>query len=154
MYDFLPNSHDLGEYAYHTTCYLAFPSIPDGSGVLGGGKDAAKYQLFEDGVTHAAFRETLDTSWLTISEKQRFRFARAMKRLGLKPRYHLSELEPHVVHPMKDEDLACICSCHDMDCPGACPDIHSWDRPSCLEQTLKSKSKGTNLDIPSCSTHS
>jgi hypothetical protein len=97
---------------------------------------------FESSAVHTSFRQTLEPSMLSISEKQRFSFSRAMKRLMIKPYYHLSELEPHVLHPMEDNLLADICSCRDMDCPGECPDIHSWDRPYCLERTLEDKSKG------------
>jgi hypothetical protein len=65
-----------------------------------------------------------------------------MKKLHVEPCFHLSELKPHIAHPIKDETFACLCSCYDSDCPGECPDIHSWDRPYCLEGVLESKNEG------------
>jgi hypothetical protein len=147
MYDFLPNSHAYGELAYYTVCYLTLATPAHESTSLGEASTTAEPQLFESGSIHTAFRQTLDPAVLSISESQRFRFFRAMKQLRIKPHYHLSELEPLVAHPMEDEMLARLCSCSDMNCLGTCPDIHSWDRPSCLEQVLKIKSKGA-VSIP------
>jgi hypothetical protein len=142
MYNFLPNSQDSEEHAYYTTCYLTLAQTPTSLTSSDGIAAHLPHKMFESGHTHTAFRQTLDLSMLSISEKQRFRFTRAMKQLNLKPEYHLSELEPLIVHPIQDENLANICSCREFDCPGPCFDIHSWDRPYCLEQTLKIKSKG------------
>jgi hypothetical protein len=147
MYEFLPNGYQDGEFAYYTVCYLTLATPAHESTSLGEASTTAEPQLFESGSVHTAFRQTLDPAVLSISESQRLRFSRAMKQLRIKPHYHLSELEPLVIHPIEDEMLADICSCRDMNCPGACPDIHSWYRPSCLEQVLESKSKGT-VSIP------
>jgi len=148
MFEFLPNHQCIEENAYYTLCYLVLPQesacSPFASSVSADSQD----QQVESNILHTAFRQVIDPSTLAISEKQRFRFARALKKLNLKPYYHLSELEPLIVHPIQDEDLACLCSCPDGDCPGACTDIHSWDRPYCLEQTLKSKSKGMYGHLP------
>jgi hypothetical protein len=154
MHAFLPNSHDLGDYAYYTACYLAFPKTKDDPDDTGDGKRALEYDLFGEYGTHTAFRETLDSSLLSISEKQRFRFSRAMKQLRILPCYHLSELEPHIIHPIEDETLVDICSCREMDCQEASVDVHSWDRPSILESILKDKSKSIYHDLPALSAHS
>jgi hypothetical protein len=143
MHDFLPNKHDLTDQAYHTACFLTLASSQHDSSSAGRATAGAQPELFESGMVHNAFRQTLDPAILSISEKQRFRFSRAMRQLQIKPCFHLSELEPLVVHPIEDELLDDICSCSRFECPGACTDIHSWDRPCALEQVLKIKSKGT-----------
>jgi hypothetical protein len=142
MHEFLPNSYSLGEYAYYTACYLALPGLVGRTGSSPDGKTTRECGMFEDPNTHTAFCEILDPHSLAISEKQRFRFTRAMKRLNIAPSYHLSQLEPQIIHPIKDDDLMNICSCRLSDCPGECPDIRSWDRPSCLEGVIESRSKG------------
>jgi hypothetical protein len=154
MHEFLPNSHDFGEYAYYTACYLALPRTTESTSTSTGSKASRGHEMFENLGVHTAFRETLDPSSLTISEKQRSRFARTLKRLSIAPHYHLSELEPHIVHPIEDEDLMDICSCHQMDCPGECSDIHSWDRPSYLEQVIERRSKGKIQTYAAFATHS
>ncbi|KAH3945980.1 hypothetical protein HBH98_108880 [Parastagonospora nodorum] len=141
MYDFLPNHQTSEEHAYYTVCYLTLPQESASSTFASSASADSQDQHVESNIVHTAFRQIIDPSTLIISEQQRFRFTRALKKLNLKPHYHLSEMEPLIVHPIQDENLACLCSCRDGDCPGACPDIHSWDRPYCLEQTLKSKSK-------------
>jgi hypothetical protein len=138
MHDFLPNSSDIEEHTYYTVCYLTLSNTQSDSNIDGGSAINTQY---ESGEVHTSFRQTLEPSMLSISEKQRFRFFRAMKQLMIKPHYHLSELEPHVIHPMKD-DLADICSCREIDCPGEAFDIHSWDRPYCLESAIEQKSEG------------
>jgi hypothetical protein len=142
MYDFLPNDQTGEEHAYYTVCYLTLPNESASSTFASSVSADSQDQQVESSIVHTAFRQVIDPRTLVISEQQRFRFTTALKKLNLKPHYHLSEMEPLIVHPIQDEDLACLCSCRDAECPGACPDIHSWDRPSCLEQTLKCKSKG------------
>tara|TARA_R110002003_G_scaffold9_10_gene436 strand:- start:5032 stop:5430 length:399 start_codon:yes stop_codon:yes gene_type:complete len=120
MHDFLPNSHVLHNQTYFTAAYLTLAS-----------------RSVED---HSAFQQVIEPSQLSLTEEQRQRFARAMKRLNVKPRYQLRDLEPHVIHPIEDDDLANLCSCHAADCP-AC-DIKSWDKPFNIEEVLHAKSKG------------
>jgi hypothetical protein len=143
MHDFLPNKHDFSDRAYYTACFLTVASSNRSSVSAGRVTAAAQPELFDSSMVHSAFRQTLDPTILSISENQRLRFSRAMKQLQIKPCFHLSELEPLVIHPIEDELLDGICSCPRFECPGACPDIHSWDRPYALEQVLKTKSKGT-----------
>jgi hypothetical protein len=142
MYDFLPNTAITGDLSYYTACYLTL-AAPKNNTVesVGSGGTVAQGPCLQENC-HTAFRLTVDPTMTGISEKQRPRFLKAMKRLMVKPRYHLSELEQHIVHPIKDDSLADLCSCRDYDCPGECPDIHSWDRPSCLERVLEHKSEG------------
>jgi hypothetical protein len=109
MYDFLPNNQDSEEHAYYTTCYLTLAQTPTSLTSSDGIATLLPHKIFESGHTYSAFRQTLDLSMLSISEKQRFRFTRAMKELNLKPQYHLSELEPLIVHPIQDENLVDIC---------------------------------------------
>jgi hypothetical protein len=143
MHDFLPNKHDFGDHTEYTTCFLTLASHTHRSVSSERVTTAAQPKLFVSGIVHSAFRQTLNPAILSISEKQRSRFSRAMKRLQIKPCFHLSELDPLVIHPIEDELLDGICSCSRFECPGACPDIHSWDRPCALEQVLEIKSKGT-----------
>jgi hypothetical protein len=153
MYEFLPNTNNEGDYVYYTACYLALPGMVRGTESTNDGKPAPNSGLFEGCGVHTAFSETLEPSLLSISDKQRCQFVQAMKRLNIEPCYHLSRLEPHIIHPVEDEDIMDICSCRKRDCPGEWPDIHSWDRPSCLEQILESRSKGklfTQPTNPSC----
>jgi hypothetical protein len=149
MYDFLPNSSDPEDHAYYTVCYLALPQIPITSTPASVLDAAPQNVAFESGENHTAFRQVLDPSMLSLSEKQRFRFARAMKKLSLRPHYHLSELEPLITHPIQDENLAALCSCRELDCPGECFDIHSYDRPYCLESVIEHKSRGLTNDFQS-----
>jgi hypothetical protein len=142
MYEFLPNAKDLEDHSFYTACYLTLAPVSVTSAPVSGVAATSQVRTFDSGSVHTAFRQVLDPSSLSISDKQRFRFTRAMKELGLKPHYHLSELEPHVVHPIQDKALAALCCCRDSQCPGACPDIHSWDRPSCLESVIESESRG------------
>jgi hypothetical protein len=142
MFDFLPNSSDPEDHAYYTVCYLALPQTPVDTKPISNSGAASQNKDFESGLDHTVFRQVLDPSILSLSDKQRSRFARAMKKLNLKPHFHLGELEPLIAHPIQDEDLADFCSCRDVECPGACFDIHSWDRPSCLESTIERKSEG------------
>jgi len=118
------------------------PKLPEAPSTSTHGSPTTTYDLFDEPMVHTASREILDPSYLRITGKQRSRFSRAMKRLGIKPKYHLSELEPHIIHPMKDKGLAGLCSCREMDCPGEAPDLHSYERPACLEYTIQLKSKG------------
>jgi hypothetical protein len=143
MHDFLPNRHDCTDNTYHTACFITLASHTHDAVSTRRATATVQPELFESGMVHNAFRQTLDPIILSISEKQRFRFSRAMRQLQIKPCFHLSELEPLVVHPIEDELLGDICSCSRFECPGACTDIHSWDRPSVLEHMLKTKSKGT-----------
>lgn len=142
MHDFLPISEFARDVSYCTVCYLTLgaPSKDTAQSIESGGTVDQGSYIQEGG--HMAFRQTLDPIMLGLSEKQRSRFWRALKRMRMKPGYHLTDLEPHIAHPIEDENLADICSCGDDDCPGACYDVHSWDRPSCLESILESKSKG------------
>jgi hypothetical protein len=147
MHDFLPNRHDSTDSTYYTACFLALASPSNGSVSAGSDTAAAQPELFESGMVHTAFRRTLDPAILSISEKQQFRFSRAMKHLQIKPCFHLSELESLVIHPIEDELLADICSCSDIDCLQD-PDIKSWDKSSCIESILEDRSRGT-VAIPS-----
>jgi hypothetical protein len=148
MHEFLPNSYGLGDYAYYTACYLALPSLAGKTGSLPNDKTTRQRDMFEDPDAHTAFCEVLDPSSLVISNKQRSRFTRAMKRLNTAPWYHLSQLEPHITHPIEDDDLMDVCSCRMGECPGACLDLHSWDRPHYLEQVIESRSKGDTQTQP------
>jgi hypothetical protein len=132
----------MGDDSYFTVCYLTFAVHSRDTTRFVGSGDAVDQERYIQEDDHIAFRQTLDPSTLVISEKQRYRFSKAMKQLGITPCYHLSELEAHVIHPIEDETLADICPCRDSNCPGACYDIHSWDRPSCLESFLEGKSRG------------
>lgn len=134
MHDFLPNSHVLHNQTYFTAAYLTLASRSVEAAI-------SEYDgLFFDPEDHSAFQQVIEPSQLSLTEEQRQRFARAMKRLNVKPRYQLRDLEPHVIHPIEDDDLANLCSCHAADCP-AC-DIKSWDKPFNIEEVLHAKSKG------------
>jgi hypothetical protein len=140
MHDFLPNSPDvdISDLSYFTACYLALPT----STTSKGDQVALNQSMLGRCRNHMAFRQTVNPVSLIITEQQLSRFTKATKQLRIQPCFHLSELEPHIAHPIKDEVLAAICSCRASDCPGECTDIHSWDRPFCLEEVLKEKSKG------------
>ncbi|KAF2130769.1 hypothetical protein P153DRAFT_395197 [Dothidotthia symphoricarpi CBS 119687] len=141
LFDFLPNSGFSEEFAYYTRCYLTLYSKSGDKRITGSPDSAPQNKLFHEYGDHMSFQETIDPSQLILSENDRLRFAKAMRLLGIRTCYHLSELAPHVVHPIEDEWLSDLCACGKSEsiCPHS--DVKSYDKPYCLEEYLKSKSK-------------
>jgi hypothetical protein len=127
----------------YTRCYLTLASDTseehneDGKGST----SLEAPDQFECREYDKAFQQIVDPALLTLSESQRLRFRKAMRTLNISPHYHLSELGPHVRHPIKDEELGELCTCSKAHCD-ASPDIRSWDKAYCVENFLDRKSKG------------
>lgn len=142
MHDWLPNSGNDRERSYYTRCYLTPAFVRSNKGIINSGRQNsytnALFRKFRD---HTAFCQVVDPSRLLLSENERLRFPKAMRCLGLDPCYHLSELEPHVIHPIQDELLMDICSCHKLDCP-ASPVHDPMDKAYFVASYLENKSKG------------
>jgi hypothetical protein len=136
----------VGNGAY-TLCYLTLATDSAGKHIVGGRTAPEKHQQFGQQGDHKAFQQVIDPSLLALSENQRLRFKKAMRMLGISPHYHLSELEPHVQHPIEDEDLADLCMCSKSDCDTS-PDIHPWDKAYHVECYLEEKSKGRSRSCP------
>jgi hypothetical protein len=146
MNAWLPNHGAAEARSYYTVAYLKVAARESSDSRSSSHQISPLNPTLTKCSDHTAFRQIIDPSQLVLSEKDRTRFPKAMRFLGLKPYYHLSELEPHVVHPIEDEFLMDICSCHANDCP-ASPDHKSWDKPYFVHNHLKRKSKGLSLDI-------
>ncbi|KAF2872997.1 hypothetical protein BDV95DRAFT_617753 [Massariosphaeria phaeospora] len=115
---FLPETGRHYDYeSYYTLCYLALAADSKKQDVTSEPKDSQLHELFAPQEDHNAYRRVIAPSSLDLSERQRSRFARAMRILDLKPHYHLSELEPHVQQPIKDTVLLDMCSCKLNACP-------------------------------------
>jgi hypothetical protein len=130
----------------YTRCYLtlATDTSEEHNEVGKGSPSLEAPDQFEYRDYDKAFQQVIDPALLTLSESQSLCFRKAMKTLDISPHYHLSELEPHVRHPIKDETLAELCTCFKADCD-ASPDIRSWDKAHCVQRFLEDKSKGESL---------
>jgi hypothetical protein len=136
MHQFL-SYNSCGSQSCYTRCYLTV-ARPQQNSTMDDGAAIAKRS--ERSEVHASFSQMLEPSMLSISEKQRSQFSRAMNRLMIKPHYHLSELEPYVIHPFKDNLLADICSCCGTDHEGGRQSYKH--KLSCLEQLVEKRSNG------------
>jgi hypothetical protein len=148
MTAWLPNTHwDIqgGQKTYYTSCYLAMCPGRNVEDEMGGQKASKLNPLFGKRDDHTAFRQVIDLSRLCLSENQHRRFPKAMRHLNLKPHYHLSEMEPHIIHPLKDEVLIDICSCNSLYCP-ATGDDRFDAKPGYLADHIERKSKGMMHD--------
>jgi hypothetical protein len=130
-----------GSRVSYTLCYLTLASDTSQEYIVGGRTEpAAPVQFCRQG-DHRAFQQIIDPSLLTLSESHRLRFRKAMRVLDISPHYHLSELEPHVKHPMKDKALCDMCSCCGDDCqPKHCMDVQ--EKVDSIDKYLEGKSKG------------
>lgn len=131
----------LNARANYTRCFLKPANLQDtevkikyGSGLYN--------PLFEEAENFKANCQMIDPSQLILTETQRLRFKKALKRLQIKIYCHLTDLEASVEHPIEDEDLQQLCCCARSEdvCPWS--DLHSWDKVHCLDRYLKKKSKG------------
>jgi hypothetical protein len=140
MTTWLPIVYWEEEKTYYTLCYLAVSPKRNVEDDMGSQKASKLNPLFGKRDDHTAFRQFIDPSQLCLSENQRRCFPKAMQYLNLKPHYHLSEMEPHIIHPIKDKFLMDICS---YDCLGCPASRHkSWDKLHLLTDHLERKSKG------------
>ncbi|KAF2027553.1 hypothetical protein EK21DRAFT_91466 [Setomelanomma holmii] len=94
MHGFLPNRHTWNDHTYFTAAYLTLASSSVEVIVSDVSSTSGHAGLFIDPEDHGATQQMIDPSQLLLTEEQRQRFTRAMKKLGLKPRYHLRELKP------------------------------------------------------------
>ena len=144
--DFLPTYHDhLGEdllgKAGYTLCYLTLALNTDEKYAVGGRAGPQMPEPFGRQGDHKAFQQIIDPSLLALSESQRLRFRKAMAVLHISPHYHLSELEPHVQHPIKDEELAYLCMCSKK-CCDATSELGFSEKAESVQGFIERKSKG------------
>ncbi len=114
MHRWLPKFY-CDENTNSTICYLISSSRYQISGPISGRSASKHSSLFRKCGDHTAFRSIFDPSQLSLTENERLRFPTAMKRLDLKPHYHLSELESQVIHPIQDSVLKDMCCCRTSD---------------------------------------
>jgi hypothetical protein len=108
--------------------------------------------MFLKNDNHLAFHQTLDPAQLILTEKQRLRFARALRILGLQPQYHVSELESSIIPSTKDDAaLWAICDKQLPECPAPLQTSEATKQKA-LRQYVHSKNKG-KLQNPDTATN-
>jgi hypothetical protein len=103
--NFLPNTFYGAECSYYTTCFLVLPSAYDIDQTPSGHMSPHRHDLYLQKDDHLAFHQIVDLSKLNITEQQRLLFASALRTLGLKPHFHLSELEALLTPTTDDKAL-------------------------------------------------
>jgi hypothetical protein len=142
--DWLPDGNPVVKNKVsYTMCYLTLALDTSENHIVGGRPGTEAAEQFRRQGDHTAFQQIIDPSLLTLSESHRLRFRKAMRVLDISPHYYLSELEPHVKHPIKDKALAEVCSCCDLEesCL-AMREMCIWERIDCIEEILEGKGKG------------
>jgi hypothetical protein len=140
----LPNGNPVvKDRVSYTMCYLTLALDTSENPIVGGRPGTEAPEQFRRQGDHTSFQQIVDPSLLTLSESHRLRFRKAMRDLDISPYYHLSELEPHVEHPIKDKALAEVCACCDrQESCLAMRETCIWERVDCIEAFLEGKGKG------------
>jgi hypothetical protein len=138
---FLPFTNSTSDCFYYTSGFLALATTQDTQTSANGRGSTDRSGVFLKDDNHLAFHRILDPAQLILPEKQRPRFARALRILGLEPHYHLSELEASINPSNKDDTFWAFCSKQMTDCPAPLQTSEAKKR-SALQQYIHSKSKG------------
>src|SRR5690349_7590123 len=109
--DFLPNNNQI---TYHTRCFLTLaPSLSSQSDSVISMRPGVVKEWHDWHYNEMADCHEIDPERLLMTDKLRLRFGRAMRTLNLEVRFHLSELEADVRHPLEDKELLHLCSCRE-----------------------------------------
>ncbi len=128
------------EQTGYTVCYLTNLSSTQISGSTSGRAASKCNPLFGEHDDVTAFRQVVNPSQLSLSDTEQLCFHKAMNSLNLRPCYHLSDLEPHLIHPIQDKALSEICSCSKCRNPGSSQKPR--DKADLLAEYLKDKNRG------------
>jgi hypothetical protein len=131
----------VGDKVSYTLCYLTLASDTSEGYIVGGRTEPAAAEQFCRQGDHRAFQQIIDPSLLTLTESHRLRFKKAMRVLDILPCYHLSELEAHVKHPIRDKALSRLCSCSEDGCEPA-HYMDEQEKADSFDRYLDDKSKG------------
>lgn len=127
-----------GYYSYNTVAYLVLATSHDI-------EDSDESQQFLVGnyktmtENQFVYRQVIDPSTLHLSETQQLQFARAMRVLGLKPYYSITDLQKDISPAIKDDFLMDICACDK--CPRG-QQISTSTKIHELRKYLAKKNKG------------
>jgi hypothetical protein len=136
---FLPFESSYSDCSYYTSSFLAlakeFQTPTQGRG------SAEQTGVFLKSDNHLAFHQIIDPTLLILTEKQRLRFARALRILGLKPHYHLSELEANINPSTQDDAFWAICHQQLERCPAPLQTTEGTKKHA-LQEYIHSRNKG------------
>ena len=141
LHNFLPNTYDMAECSYYTTCFLGLPSAFESDHTSPGRMAPDQHDLYLQKENHLAFHQIIDLSKVNITEKQRLLFARALRILGLKPFFHMSELEALLTPTITDEALRAINDGHMAGCPKP-PRVTQAKKMELLRDYMQAKNSG------------
>jgi hypothetical protein len=148
LQQFLPIECRFSDCSYYTSGFLALAAPNEVQSTTHGRSSAHSNAMFLGNNNHLAFHQTVDPAQFILTEKQRLRFARALRILGLQPEYHLSELETNIDPSNQEDDaLWAICDAQLAKCPAPLKTSKSTKKKA-LQQHVHSKNKG-KLHIPS-----
>lgn len=141
LVSFLPYPTGYSQCSYYTSCILALSLVEQVQGLTSGRTATHRNNVYLGGDNHLAYQKVVQLHELAITEKQKLRFARAMRVLGLKPYYQITELEATIATNEDDKDFWAICDQQLSDRPKVSTKP-SWRKRKLLTDYIRGKNNG------------
>jgi hypothetical protein len=130
------------DVSYYTSCFLTSVMPAKTTTTSGDRSSPHTNDHFLRSDNHLAFHQVIDPTQFGTADRQKLRFARAMRTLGLQPHFHISELDRLLTPSNKDNGFWEMCEHPIAGCPTPGPTTKPDSKHYLRDKYIRSKSEG------------